>query len=261
MPRKKKVTAKSRLAEAHQCSDSDEQVEVATRAPRTRARTRLQSPQCTTLKSKQAKNIKTVSTEEQHRPDNGYEADSEFDQRQSSDSDGVDNHWTIAISTGSEDDTDEKRRKKLSTKGKGNENTQPKDECFCIISREKIDKENFTPPGSHSTPSLGQSIARNLDDSLFGFNRLESPLQLSPISSISSRGRLSPRIIKPNLSSVSSHKNKRKSEKMFDFKIDNERKAKKKKAKREPCIDENYLEELREQFKEVEMHELTVENY
>ena len=187
------------------------------------------------FQSEQANNVKTVSKEKQHRPDNGYEADSEYDQKQSSDSDGADNPWTMVISTGSEDEADEKRGKKVNTTGKGSENTQPKEECFCVLSREKIDKENFTPPGSHSTPSLGQSVVRNLDDSLFGFNRLESPLQLSPISSISSRGRLSPRIIKPNVSSVSTYRNKRKSERMFDFKVDNEKKTKKKKAKREVC--------------------------
>ena len=177
--------------------------------------------------------MKAMSQEEQQLSENGYEADSELDQKQNSstDSDHADKSCSMAISTDSEDEMKE-RRNKVRKKQKGKLCTGSREERTFAKSTGKTDKENFTPPGSHSTPSLGQKVARSLDDSLFGFNRLDSPLPFSPVSSISSRGKPSPsRTVKPRF--VSSHKGKRKGEQLFDFPRENEKKVKKRKSKRE----------------------------
>ena len=174
-----------------------------------------------------------MSKEENQLSENGYEADSELEQKQNSctDSDHADRSYIMAISTDSENETEE-RQKKVTKKRRGKLGTRSRDEKFFAKSTEKTDKENFTPPDSHSTPSLGQKVVRSLDDSLFGFNRLDSPLPFSPVSSISSRGKPSPsRLMKPRF--VSNHKGKRKSEQLFDFPLENEKRVKKKKSKRE----------------------------
>ena len=177
-----------------------------------------------------------MSNEEQQQSENGYDADSELDQKQDSctDSDIAERSCKMVISTDSESERSEKGRQKRKIKRKGRVGTRSREDCFCAPSTEKTDKENFTPPDSHSTPSTGQKVVRNLDDSLFGFNRLESPLPFSPVSSISSRGKPSPsRSIKPSSFSVSNRKGKRKSEGMFELTYENEKKGKKKKSKRE----------------------------
>ena len=111
---------------------------------------------------------------------------------------------------------------------------------------EQLDKENFTPPGSHSTPALVQRAVRNLDDSLFGFNRLTTPLPYSPVTFGSSRTGLSPSSsVKYNSSSslaslrttqdstIGMWKGKRKIEKQIDLPVENLKRGKKKKTRKE----------------------------
>lgn len=141
----------------------------------------------------------------------------------------------MAVSTDSENDLDLKE-----TRAETKENEVFPGSTYgdsqCAPANKIIDKENFTPPDSHSTPSFSHKVVRNLDDSLFGFNRLESPLPYSPLSSISSRGRPSPsRSLKATSFSAKTLKGKRKSEQIFDFPQE-ERKGKKKKTKQEVFV-------------------------
>ena len=181
---------------------------------------------------------KSVCTKDQQQSENGYDADSELDQKldSSTDSDSDEKSCKMTISTDDDDEDDEndKRMQMSKSKHKYKLSTYGGEEIVYAPSTEQIDKENFTPPDSHSTPSLNQRVVRNLDDSLFGFNKLESPLNFSPVSSISSRGKPSPSRSPKTISFATSNvRRKRKSERAFDFPQEEEKKVKKKKSKRE----------------------------
>ena len=99
----------------------------------------------------------------------------------------------------------------------------------------KIDKENITPPGSHSTPSSAQRAVLSLDRSLFGFNDLESPLPFSPVIGSVSRRR-SPCLMTSSMYSSFSTANsekKRKNERFYDIPMENTKRQKGKRIKKE----------------------------
>ena len=129
-----------------------------------------------------------------------------------------------------------------------------------IVSLHPDDQENVTPPDNHSTPHLSK-VAKNLDDSLFGFNNVvEKELNYSTITSASASVLSS---TSKSMVKTYSSRSKRKFDTGFnDIPIEEPKKRpkRKKKEKVEPEKKEDELwENLRQQFEEVEMHELCVE--
>ena len=99
----------------------------------------------------------------------------------------------------------------------------------------KIDKENITPPGSHSTPSSAQRAALSLDRSLFGFNDLESPLPFSPVIGSVSSCR-SPCLMTSSMHSsfsTATSEKKRKNDRSHEIPIENPKRQKGKRIKKE----------------------------
>ncbi len=91
-----------------------------------------------------------------------------------------------------------------------------------------ISKENITPPGSHSTPATCQRAVRNLDDSLFGFNAIGSPITCSPLNAGT--------VNDTSSSTASPSKRKRTRFTPFDVPVENPKKRAKKKTKKEVKI-------------------------
>ncbi|XP_065069226.1 transcriptional regulator ATRX homolog [Rhopilema esculentum] len=259
MPRRRKIVLKKQKADVD-VETSDDQEELPKRSLRVRSKTKPESKaesRNTPIKSKYGKKEgkKQMGVKSQQ-PEYAYDADSELDQRPG--------------------DSDEKMTSSPESDNEFfNESSKKTQETKIQLPDpigEQLDKENFTPPGSHSTPALAQRAVRNLDDSLFGFNRLTTPLPYSPVTLGSSRAGLSPSSsLKYNSSSslaslrttqdstIGIWKGKRKIEKQIDLPMENVKRGKKKKTKKEFPRNDDNLEELREQFKEVEMHELAIE--
>uniref|UniRef100_A0A7M5X2C6 Uncharacterized protein n=1 Tax=Clytia hemisphaerica TaxID=252671 RepID=A0A7M5X2C6_9CNID len=129
-----------------------------------------------------------------------------------------------------------------------------------IVSLHPEDQENVTPPDNHSTPHLSK-VAKNLDNSLFGFNDIvEKELNYSTITSASTSVLNSS---SKSMVKTYSSRSKRKFDTGFDdipIEEPKKRPKRKKKEKVEPEKQEDELwENLRQQFEEVEMHELCVE--
>ena len=147
--------------------------------------------------------------------------------------------------------------------------------------RRQNDQENVTPPDVHSTPCIGK-VAKKLDPSMFGFNDDSDEIQkkrldYSPAKMDSVSSPLSPSVIdNSNLSSASfSGKTYSRSKRKNDEPVETacattaaattkKKKKRKKKWGEEPTSDdlrrENEIwEKIREQFKEVDMHELVIE--
>lgn len=131
-------------------------------------------------------------------------------------------------------------------------------------------KENVTPPDSHSTPALMKLVSRNLDESLFGFNSVESSLPFSPVAdnvvspmriTCPSQNSPAPFSFTPSITSPNKRKREKDMDGFYDLPIEKSKKQKTKKrnAKIIPHVEEDILEELRSHFAEVEMHELIIE--
>jgi len=134
-------------------------------------------------------------------------------------------------------------------------------------------KENVTPPESQSTPALMKLACRKLDDSLFGFNDMETTLPFSPVpndpSAINkkdSTSYLQTYSTSLGLNSIKLSPAKRKCTELdrsgFNdiTQIEMPRKrSRRKKDKVQLTKESDVLENLRSQFEEVEMHELAFE--
>lgn len=136
------------------------------------------------------------------------------------------------------------------------------------------DLENVTPPDVHSTPNVISKVAKNLDESLFGFtDAVEKRLDYSSIN-IDGGLANSPSILSTQSSNASFARKtysrlKRKCDLGFDdLPIEGKnatiksKRSKKKKKEQSANIEKKegeLWESLRQQFQEVEMHELVVE--
>ena len=147
--------------------------------------------------------------------------------------------------------------------------------------RRHNDQENVTPPDIHSTPCLVK-VAKNLDKSLFGFNGESDEMEKKQLNYSSTKmdgvsEPLSPSVVNnSNLSSTSfSGKTYSRSKRKNDAPVEadftttaeattKKKRSKKKKKDEEPNSDdlrrENEMwENIRQQFREVDMHELVIE--
>ena len=126
-------------------------------------------------------------------------------------------------------------------------------------------KENVTPPDSQSTPALLKLQTRNLNNSLFGFENMATSLPFSPV--------VGSKIID---NSLISHENSTLSSSTLKYSMRNKedvtagfndipievpkKRARRKNAKKKEVHDqEEILENIKLQFKEIEMHELLIE--
>lgn len=133
--------------------------------------------------------------------------------------------------------------------------------------KRKIHKENITPPDGH-IPSNYEKVVRNLDNSTFGFDTVEKKLEYSAASSInettdSKMADVS--INKEKLTSYSKRKFETEDNPELQFEVPNEASKKRTRRKKNPKAEsrlpnEEFWENLRLQFEEVEMHELVVED-
>ena len=144
--------------------------------------------------------------------------------------------------------------------------------------RKGKDQENVTPPDIHSTPCLIGKVAKNLDESLFGFNdEVEKVLEYSSINtdSVAAPSPTSPSVLSTHSNNTSfARKTYSRSKRKFDLGFNdlpieetNDAKIKRPKKKKKDTSslannvrkEEELWESLRQQFQEVEMHELIVE--
>lgn len=183
---------------------------------------------------------KLCPKKEQQKSENDYDADSEQDQKcdSATDPDSDSKSCKMIVSTDSENERKENQLRRGKAQYRRKLPGQMEEEPYSIPARNRIDKENFTPPDSHSTPSHNQRVVRNLDDSLFGFNNLESPLPYSPVSSASSQARPSPCTSRKqiSLSAAKPQKGKRKHDQLFGFPKEEQKKGKKKRTQKEVCF-------------------------
>ena len=126
-------------------------------------------------------------------------------------------------------------------------------------------KENVTPPDSQSTPALLKLQTRNLNNSLFGFENMATSLPFSPV--------VGSKIID---NSLISHENSTLSSSTLKYSMRNKedvttgfndipievpkKRVRRKNVKKKEVHDqEEILENIKLQFKEIEMHELLIE--
>lgn len=162
--------------------------------------------------------------------ENEYDADYETDKNPESNS-GME---TDDTKNGMETDVYSECLEKRQREGRG---TQTFTHSYTLNEKPfvKIDKENITPPGSHSTPSLTQRAVLSLDRSLFGFNDLQSPLPFSPVIASVSRRR-SPCLTTPSMYgsfSTATSEKKRKNDRSCDIPMQNPKRPKGKRIKKE----------------------------
>lgn len=132
-------------------------------------------------------------------------------------------------------------------------------------------KENVTPPESQSTPALMKLACRKLDDSLFGFNDMETTLPFSPVpndpSAINKKDSTSYlQTYSTSLGSIKLSPAKRKCAELDRTGFNDiaqvempRKRSRRKKDKVQLSKESDVLENLRSQFEEVEMHELAFE--
>lgn len=259
MPRKKKGAIK-KVATQAEVETSDDQTEQPRRSlrPRSKAEAKVIISRISAeyLDSRKTTN-KIIKDEVKTDSENAYDADSELDQNPGSDS-GSDCEEERMV-------PEKQTKTQLNADVIMDENHAgaTKDPYVGVLGNQRpfvvLDKENLTPPGSHSTPNVVQRAVRNLDESLFGFNDLESPLKLSPVQG-TLYGSMSPSS-SSRCSTVSASPAKRKLAKIgvSDIPIENPKKRTRKKQKKEPPQEVDPFEEFREEFEIVDMHELVIE--
>ena len=126
-------------------------------------------------------------------------------------------------------------------------------------------KENVTPPDSQSTPALLKLQTRDLNNSLFGFENMATSLPFSPVvgSKIIDNSLISHENSVLTSSNVKySTKNKKDVTTGFNdipIKVPKKRVRRKNVKKKEVHDQEEILENIKLQFKEIEKHELLIE--
>lgn len=126
-------------------------------------------------------------------------------------------------------------------------------------------KENITPPESHSTPSEYGKVVRNLDESLFGFDRVEKKLEYSSALSMTETSGFFKSLVTNKEKSLNSKRKYENDEQLGSIDVPMEvcKKRAKRKKNTKPAVEEEnheFWENLRSQFEEVEMHELIIED-